>query len=634
MEREPELEYVSPVEPLVRRIPVGIGPGDDPSWDRVFRVLGCFLLSTGLAEWVGCLVEAREGDEVIDRLVALLPENRRFRFRRELCFWASKEAPDGAPDGIGLYLLRQSIDDWVAWFRSGGKDRVGLMAHAAGFLARHQDLVAGGEWERLVGLVDPSERGDVVAASLYRNGVKPAHPAVLAGLERCEREFSRFLVLQDLCEVDFGHHAEMTRKAALASLDGSAYSNNHQVPARWLATHFPEEATEVLSGKIRGAAGEDSAWSNWGTAAAEALEVLGSRGEPILRACEETKFCDTVYGGAAGAVRGGTQPPHPRIEAILRRLLRVGDPRWTGLALAEMVKWNPEGFRTEIEALERSADPELRSLARLARADIATRGIDDAVERRDRVLEMLSEGRPGIEAAVRDHLQPCLHLRSAEAALSAVSGSHFGGRPSISRWPTDSRGKELPFLARLVEDDLQKIVPDFRGDLLFFADWENAEGAVRCLPAGEVLGTSSDGGTYPFRSLVVEDGFVFPEGDDSWERWRLDRLREVLEEPASLIAMLAGAFEGRRFGERGPVHRAFGYPRFVQHSPKAMAAGSFDPRETAPSLEEDWVSLLSVETAEGAGIGFYDTGTMTFLVPASDWREQNFERVYLNVDYL
>ncbi len=640
-------EYGSPLERLVKLIPAGIEPGRDRKWDRLLRVPVSFLRDSVLGGFIGDVTAPGEPPETLERLFDLvLPQSIKERRVSDAVFWSRLETEEGSPTAMGRYCLSVCEDTWCDWMIGKADESPGLSGNLARFLSRRAPGRVEKCWRRLTGLGDLKKNGDEIAKMFYENGIDETAEAVLTGVEQCESEFKRFLILRDLCEVDFERFREKARNAAVESLAGDSYTNNHQVPAAWLAKHFPEEAVSLLCQYVRDSENDDSAWSNWGTAAMEALEILGPRGIPLLEACADTTTCDTVLGGVSGAISGGVAPPNELIESMIRRLLRVEDDHWGGLALGELLRWSPETFRVDVEKLASDEGNAVCGKARMALSELELANGDrtnpEWLERKINILL------PNIEAELRDQIQkapePCLHIVSERCEVDGGrASSHFGGIPLVPdssfQWPKTRQGKPLPFVARIVEKDWKKVEPDFRGDLLFFADWKDNDAII--LPVGgngeQVLAEPPAvlSPQYPFCTARCEFDWCLPSPFDSWEDWRF---QDWEDESSGLsegeIGSLFHAFSGRSLANPGkPAHRALAHSRFTQHSPKAEAAGVIGPMEEPPRPEEDWVSILSLETDETVGLCFYDTGTMTFLVPKLDWDERNFDRVFLNVDY-
>ena len=628
--------YASPIE----RIPTHwIRPGEDRIYDRVYAVKASFLGPFEVGEWIGNIDRGVHRRGWFSKLVSLVPSERRVEFLGNVVLYARKADRLNKPNDVGEYLLSQSAADLVGLVQkvvATDPSVLGLVGTFLSFWAEHQREMLADHWREFLGKGDLEKYGDRIALSLYCVGIEETLPAVLSGLDQCRSAFTRFLILKSLHKTNPDTHRERTHAAALNGLNGEVGI----LAAEWLAEHVPEEAVTKISEAIRGADSQGS-WSNWGMIARRSLEILGEDGIPIIEACADTEDCDTVLGGASGAIRGGVRPPDERIRRMLKRILAVGDPHWSGLALTEIARWDLEGFHEEIEACCQDADPKIRNLGRMVALEGRLREYegDDVTQMAIRMSSVFNDPKgKGLLECLRPHVVPCLHLTAEklDETMQRADFSHFGGIPDFGsefEWPLDSNGVMLSFLARINGAEIQRSEPSYDGgDLLFFADWRNALGAIRQLDTrGGEFAIEQEQGIYSFRGMKVRSESCIPYGCQ-WEAWRFSDLQDS-EEGLEWSGFALSAFSGERLGSEATIHRAFGAPFSVQSSPKAEAADCLEPRTTAPTPEEDWVSVLSVQSDEEVGISFHDTGTMSFLIPALDWKAQRFDRLYLYIDY-
>lgn len=477
--------------------------------------------------------------------------------------------------------------------------------------------------------------GDIVATKLYQSGLLEAEPAAISSIRNIPSEFKRFLVWMDLCKVDFERHNEDARLAAYQSLDGSPEVNNHHVPALWLAENFPDEALPKLCELIRSAENDSRPYENWAMVAYEVLSSLGTKAESLLQACADTTRCDLVRAGAKGAIRGGFEPPNPTISKMLRRLLKVDDSRSRASVIETIGSWGPDEFIEELERFATStADAEVMQAARWVLALHEGRKLDLSGPEADQFLLTRMAAETPLEphlSLFQKALKPCLHIRTRKSqSRPKANESQLGGSPllpDVIAWPRSRGGTPLTFIARISANDIRLLHPAFNQSLLFFADWEQQDGCVIPIEVDTKYAASIAPDDLMSHQQLNECALTFSENlclpqhsdDDALDQLGIGQLRRKHDDS---IRELLYLFEGRSPGERTAVHRLLGYPRFTQSSPIPTEGG------------DEWMSLLSLETDDVAGLHFYDTGTMTFAIRREDWDARDFSKVTFWADYM
>jgi uncharacterized protein YwqG len=259
--------------------------------------------------------------------------------------------------------------------------------------------------------------------------------------------------------------------------------------------------------------------------------------------------------------------------------------------------------------------------------------------------------------------RPCWAFES-ELAQSPVSPgeSKIGGIPLVPedfQWPFTKNSVPMHFLCRLVEKDVRKLIPEFIGNLLFFADWDSEpEGRVvhvprnssiePCLPKRE-----SSFCLFPLREskLKFYESIALPENRDGCES--LLYSRELLDHGATPSSFWGDRFMhtkldeliSRHFGRtqrKTRPHRLGGYVLFTQNHPAFDAERRFTPSPfyNEGDLTKDefsrrslrWKALVSFEDDDDSGIIFGDSGNCGFLITDDALSRQAFDECFFFQD--
>ena len=256
--------------------------------------------------------------------------------------------------------------------------------------------------------------------------------------------------------------------------------------------------------------------------------------------------------------------------------------------------------------------------------------------------------------------RPCFAFES-ELARSPVPEheSKIGGIPWVPEnfmWPVGHQGQPMLFLCRLTQLDVQRLLPDFDGELLFFGDW-NAE------PEGKVLHIQSkdlkpavvpkwkhEFCPFPLKEsrLNFSEAVSLPDNSDMCEA--LLYSEALLAHGAKPCEVWGDAFMRtplddlveRQYGRtkrNTRPHRLGGYALFTQNHPAWDAERRFTPWSGETHISKDysrkslrWKSLVSFEDDEDAGIFFGDSGNCGFLITDEALASHSFEEAFFFQD--
>ena len=257
-------------------------------------------------------------------------------------------------------------------------------------------------------------------------------------------------------------------------------------------------------------------------------------------------------------------------------------------------------------------------------------------------------------------VRPCSAFES-ELARSPVpdNESKIGGIPRVPAdfiWPTGHKRQPLIFLCRIAQKDVQRLLPNFEGKLLFFGDWNSEpEGKVLHIKTEEIQlavlpDWKHDFCPFPLNEsrLKFSEAVSLPDNSDMCEA--LLYSEALLGHGAKPCEIWGDAFMdtplndlvARQYGRskrNTRPHRLGGYALFSQNHPAWDAERRFTPWAGETHISKDfgrkslrWKPLVCFEDDEDAGIFFGDSGNCGFLITDEALASQTFEEAFFFQD--
>jgi uncharacterized protein YwqG len=247
--------------------------------------------------------------------------------------------------------------------------------------------------------------------------------------------------------------------------------------------------------------------------------------------------------------------------------------------------------------------------------------------------------------------------RTDEDAIS-VGASKLGGAPdlpAIFEWP-ELNGAPMSFIAQIRLEDLkgidgaQALPPagmlwffydaaqetygsdpaDRAGRQLFFVDYLS-EGQLRRVSASKILTAGAPRGRFNACAVSFSSEATLPERPNV----EMPSLMWSPDDQKRYEAFYA-AFPSKQV--RGSAqHRLLGHPDTIQDDMRGQCqlmtngvSGSDDPRATTLlANSNDWQLLLQVDSDDGAGMHWANTGMLYFWIKRADLASRNFDNVWV-----
>jgi uncharacterized protein YwqG len=249
-----------------------------------------------------------------------------------------------------------------------------------------------------------------------------------------------------------------------------------------------------------------------------------------------------------------------------------------------------------------------------------------------------------------------VRLRPTQACGPSSSGSRLGGLallPPDQSWPVTQAGMPLSFLGQISTSEITvppgcpELPPDTL--LAFFYEAAGQQGwgldpadhqywKVIAVPRATAAPADAPAGVRVFspRRLVPELVTTILDPDEP----AIEGLCRATGD--GIPQLYDRLYEEQQRGDKGPLHRMFGWPDLVQNSMQLdcqLASSGIDLRSDAAyddpraaQLEggaADWMLLLQVDTDDEAGWMWGDCGTLYYWIRRPDLLAGRFGRVWM-----
>ncbi|MCP5557371.1 MAG: DUF1963 domain-containing protein [Verrucomicrobiaceae bacterium] len=583
--------------------------------------------------------------ERVTALLQTLDAKERNQLEEQIVYWLPHESLAGLNE-IGAYVLSLSDKKLDKYVRAKLKSGPGLSLGLVRFLIKHAPSRVEVLYRNWLGKGASKSNHCPLEPELLKSGFLDALPA-LEKLACATSDVGMALALtRALYEYDAERYHDLAVQTACDAMEDPWHMRS---ACEWMVDVMGVAALPSIVACLRVADGP-FAWQ----IARHAVAGLGNDAEVVMTAALESDNNFIATGVAEGISKATVAVDHPLADRVFKRLIDTASDELLPTVIEMMGRWDRAKLADYASRLKDHFIPEIRTAYASAISGggdstrLRKRPITPAEFQSQLLSPTLSPYRSKIEAAAKR----CLCFFSQKASQPVpTSKSKLGGVPEVPAgfaWPISRSGCAYSFVARLSEEDLKLIEPSFEGSLLFFADVEKCEPAgviVHVQPDGELHRAAIPGTLY--RDLVecelhTIESISLPDPLDECDAWRFPT--DMLTDHAAMNAYRLLGEQCTGSEAQRPLANAFGYPHYCQGNPKFSAEQRLTPVSvvngslvTPPEFYQNtsrWVNLFSSWTNDEAGLAFYDTGTISFLIAEEYLAVRDFSRIEVNIDFM